>query len=539
MGAGDAPGVGSPARQTLGSLLGWSCLWRGAAPSPRALGARSPRPQRRQHVDLAPSALGASWAPSGVGQRPRPPSGPLVRQPKLSSDAASVPGRWGAESQKAPRPGDPLVPGQRGQQPPRGSSSRCREPCPWVSRHSGAWCRVRHLPAARPARTLALGAVGAAGAARPEAGLLRGVPRGSPVPGPHRRAAVSLRSHRVGGGGGVPASEQRVWPPRRAQQLLFTLLQDVAQQSAAARKVRPPPGWPGPGLRWALPTPSLAPAPSSPGSRHLLGVPCPSDGGVAPWAPAVCARRPSPGPTLHPAARSPSASTCVHGRSPPQVPSSPPSLPSAPLPDSPEVGGLVLSRHRTLSRPGQGTGRPTIAAGGGSHPSSLPHRAGPVQAPWGGSAGAPSPAPLVCPSAGPGRPVGAPAGRVPGPQPCVEAGTTSGPSFLLQQTSGGPQKLVRIVTVDRTKARPPCSPSDGAPSDPGGLGGEARMLAWVGAAGRGCWEGPRAARPGQVPSPAAGVPVVRAVIDGCAFGRAGAPGLDTLPPAAHAAGAGP
>lgn len=483
MGAGDAPGVGSPARQTLGSLLGWSCLWRGAAPSPRALGARSPRPQRRQHVDLAPSALGASWAPSGVGQRPRPPSGPLVRQPKLSSDAASVPGRWGAESQKAPRPGDPLVPGQRGQQPPRGSSSRCREPCPWVSRHSGAWCRVRHLPAARPARTLALGAVGAAGAARPEAGLLRGVPRGSPVPGPHRRAAVSLRSHRVGGGGGVPASEQRVWPPRRAQQLLFTLLQDVAQQSAAARKVRPPPGWPGPGLRWALPTPSLAPAPSSPGSRHLLGVPCPSDGGVAPWAPAVCARRPSPGPTLHPAARSPSASTCVHGRSPPQVPSSPPSLPSAPLPDSPEVGGLVLSRHRTLSRPGQGTGRPTIAAGGG--PTLPPCLIGPVLCrPLGGALLGP---PLLPPSSAPARGLAvqwAPQrGGCQAPSPAWRPGQLLVPPSSSSRPRGDPRSWSASSLWTEPRPAPRAPPLTGPRQTPAGW--EVRPGCWRGWGPRG------------------------------------------------------
>ncbi|XP_053786616.1 caspase recruitment domain-containing protein 14 isoform X2 [Desmodus rotundus] len=43
----------------------------------------------------------------------------------------------------------------------------------------------------------------------------------------------------------------------------------------------------------------------------------------------------------------------------------------------------------------------------------------------------------------------------------------------------GPQKLVRIVTVDRTKARPPCSPSDGAQTDPSGLGDPSTGSFWV------------------------------------------------------------
>ncbi|XP_036919827.1 caspase recruitment domain-containing protein 14 [Sturnira hondurensis] len=48
-----------------------------------------------------------------------------------------------------------------------------------------------------------------------------------------------------------------------------------------------------------------------------------------------------------------------------------------------------------------------------------------------------------------------------------------------KQTSGRPQKLVRIVTVDRTKASPPCSPSDGAQSDPRGLGDPSPGSFWA------------------------------------------------------------
>ncbi|XP_035890126.1 caspase recruitment domain-containing protein 14 isoform X2 [Phyllostomus discolor] len=52
-------------------------------------------------------------------------------------------------------------------------------------------------------------------------------------------------------------------------------------------------------------------------------------------------------------------------------------------------------------------------------------------------------------------------------------------SSASRKTSGGPQKLVRIVTVDRTKACPPCSPSDGAQSDPGGLGDPSPGSFWA------------------------------------------------------------
>ncbi|XP_053515991.1 caspase recruitment domain-containing protein 14 [Artibeus jamaicensis] len=48
--------------------------------------------------------------------------------------------------------------------------------------------------------------------------------------------------------------------------------------------------------------------------------------------------------------------------------------------------------------------------------------------------------------------------------------STAGRKVRRKQTSGGPQKLVRIVTVDRTKASPPCAPSDGTQSVPSGLG---------------------------------------------------------------------
>ncbi|XP_045691996.1 caspase recruitment domain-containing protein 14 isoform X3 [Phyllostomus hastatus] len=48
-----------------------------------------------------------------------------------------------------------------------------------------------------------------------------------------------------------------------------------------------------------------------------------------------------------------------------------------------------------------------------------------------------------------------------------------------RKTSGGPQKLVRIVTVDRTKARPPCSSSDAAQSDAGGLGDPSPGSFWA------------------------------------------------------------
>ncbi|KAM5310130.1 caspase recruitment domain-containing protein 14 isoform 2-T2 [Glossophaga mutica] len=48
-----------------------------------------------------------------------------------------------------------------------------------------------------------------------------------------------------------------------------------------------------------------------------------------------------------------------------------------------------------------------------------------------------------------------------------------------KQTSGGPQKLVRIVTVDRTKASPPSSPCDGAQSDPSGLGDPCTGSFWA------------------------------------------------------------
>ncbi|XP_016061795.1 PREDICTED: caspase recruitment domain-containing protein 14 [Miniopterus natalensis] len=46
-------------------------------------------------------------------------------------------------------------------------------------------------------------------------------------------------------------------------------------------------------------------------------------------------------------------------------------------------------------------------------------------------------------------------------------------------SSGGPQKLVRIVTVDRTKASPLCSSFDGAQSDPSGLGDASTGCFWA------------------------------------------------------------
>lgn len=58
--------------------------------------------------------------------------------------------------------------------------------------------------------------------------------------------------------------------------------------------------------------------------------------------------------------------------------------------------------------------------------------------------------------------------------------------------------MVRIVTVDRTKASAPCSPFDGAQSDPSRLGGEAGreglgeawlLEAWVLGGPAGCWAG--------------------------------------------------
>ncbi|XP_008153218.3 caspase recruitment domain-containing protein 14 [Eptesicus fuscus] len=57
---------------------------------------------------------------------------------------------------------------------------------------------------------------------------------------------------------------------------------------------------------------------------------------------------------------------------------------------------------------------------------------------------------------------------------------------LAQQSSsarkpspGGPQRLVRIVTVDRTKASAPCSPFDGAQSDPSQLGDASPRGFWA------------------------------------------------------------
>uniref|UniRef100_A0A8C8YEC8 Caspase recruitment domain family member 14 n=1 Tax=Panthera leo TaxID=9689 RepID=A0A8C8YEC8_PANLE len=49
------------------------------------------------------------------------------------------------------------------------------------------------------------------------------------------------------------------------------------------------------------------------------------------------------------------------------------------------------------------------------------------------------------------------------------AWTPARPSAPLQQSSGGPQKLVRIVSVDRTKAGPVCSSFEGALSEPSRL----------------------------------------------------------------------
>ncbi|XP_023382738.1 caspase recruitment domain-containing protein 14-like [Pteropus vampyrus] len=69
-------------------------------------------------------------------------------------------------------------------------------------------------------------------------------------------------------------------------------------------------------------------------------------------------------------------------------------------------------------------------------------------------------------------------GRTPGPRPCV--GSDSSSSLLpLQQPPGGPQKLVRIVSVDRTKASPLCSSFDGAQLDPSRPEGPSAGCFWA------------------------------------------------------------
>lgn len=55
----------------------------------------------------------------------------------------------------------------------------------------------------------------------------------------------------------------------------------------------------------------------------------------------------------------------------------------------------------------------------------------------------------------------------------LTACTPARPSSLLQQSSGGSQKLVRIVSVDRTRASPLRSSFDGALWEPSKLEGEA------------------------------------------------------------------
>ena len=154
-----------------------------------------------------------------------------------------------------------------------------------------------HLPASWPTRTLALSA---AGAARPEAGLLRDVlwgrpassghtglrgsgaksaprpPQDSQLVSPGRAEALQgFHGARPGAGGVWGPLCSEVCPLCRAQRLLFALLQEVAQRSTATckvrLKVRSPPGWP---QSWARCGPCLQP-PSSPSSRHLLGAPDP------------------------------------------------------------------------------------------------------------------------------------------------------------------------------------------------------------------------------------------------------------------------
>lgn len=71
------------------------------------------------------------------------------------------------------------------------------------------------------------------------------------------------------------------------------------------------------------------------------------------------------------------------------------------------------------------------------------------------------------------------------------AWTPACPSSLLQQSSGAPQKLVRIVSVDRTKASPLRSSFDGALWEPSKLEGEAGGAGqggpgWPRCDGRGC-----------------------------------------------------
>ncbi|XP_054449055.1 caspase recruitment domain-containing protein 14 [Pteronotus mesoamericanus] len=52
-------------------------------------------------------------------------------------------------------------------------------------------------------------------------------------------------------------------------------------------------------------------------------------------------------------------------------------------------------------------------------------------------------------------------------------------SAAARKPSGGPQKLVRIVCVERSKAGPPCSSSDGAQSDPSRLGEPSAGCLWA------------------------------------------------------------
>lgn len=148
----------------------------------------------------------------------------------------------------------------------------------------------------------------------------------------------------------------------------------------------------------------------------------------------------------------------------------PTAWPSAPITPS-EGGDLVSSPHRhsvlrARSPPG------SITAGEVWGPSSLPCPGqGPLpqdplllSSPWHGAW-----AVLWAQPEGPGTSLEPPVGRcLPGP---VWTAGTTGP-FSLQPSSGGPQRLVRIVTVDRTKASALCSSFDRAQSDPSQPGGE-------------------------------------------------------------------
>lgn len=159
----------------------------------------------------------------------------------------------------------------------------------------------------------------------------------------------------------------------------------------------------------------------------------------------------------------------------------PPVWPSAPIPP-PEGGDMVSSPQRPLSALIEELGRTpppaSVTVGEVWGPPSLlcPGR-GPLpqdplllpSPPWHGAW-----AVLWVQPEGLGTSLDPPVGRcLPGP---VWTATTG--SFSLQPSPGGSQRLVRIVTVDRTKASALCSSFDGTQS---------------GKAGPRCWEGLQAA----------------------------------------------